>query len=478
MANLPVRPDRRVVQRRTSVLLAAALATGLATAVAVAPAWATASPTATSVVTAVTDPAGDPETDPTDTTPPVEPTATEPVPTTAPPTESAPPETTPPAPPTTEPAPVTTAPADPVPITTAPTTTAPAPPPVVPPARPPVQPGPGQPAAGQLGVRVTTEDVSLTPAYWNADSTVTTLRVTVTNTGSVPELIRLAYTLPIGLADAGTPGCAPADGGSYRCGGWPAAPGDRFSSSIKVRVSATAWRSMPLSGSVGVTATAAGVTGAAADNQGFAVLFPPGPPVPGISLRADDVLFDISGAPSAVTVRLGNTGRVDAAGRVDVILPDGVTVSGRPAGCAPLPPSRTRCDLGTVPAGRTATLRLPVTATAEAQRRAPLAGAVVGRLDPRSGRARQVQMSFRITAAAALSTPIATPVPTGSQGVLAAAAQGSDDGGLNSVQRTAVTLIGVSGVIVVLALVLATTSLRRRMSAAPTEPTTAPAGSD
>uniref|UniRef100_UPI0029C8EF81 hypothetical protein n=1 Tax=Micromonospora sp. RTP1Z1 TaxID=2994043 RepID=UPI0029C8EF81 len=352
------------------------------------------------------------------------------------------------------------------------------PPPVVPPMRPPAPPGAGQPPPGQLGVRVTTEGVSLSPAYWNAASKVTTLRVTVTNTGTLPELIRRGYTLPAGLTDAGTTGCAPAGGGSYRCGGWTTAPGTRFSSSIRVRVGGTAWRSMPLSGSVGVTATAPGVAGAMADNEGFAVLFPPGPPAPGISLRADEVLFDISGAPSAVAVHLGNTGRVDAAGRVEVILPDGVTASSPPAGCAQVAPARTRCDLGTVPAGRTATLRLPVTATPEAQRRAPLAGAVVGWLDPRSGRSRQVQMSFRINAAAALSTPVATPAPTGSQGVLDAAGQASDDGGLTSMQRTAITLIAVSGLLVVLALVLATTSLRRRMTGASTDPTTAAAGSE
>ncbi|RZU73071.1 hypothetical protein EV384_1468 [Micromonospora kangleipakensis] len=479
MADLPVRPDRRVAQRRTSALLAASLAVGLATAVAVGPAWATASPTPTAVVTAATDPGGEPAADPTDSTPPAEPTATDPTSTEAPPTESAPPETTPPAPTTTEPVPATTAPDDPAPTTTAPTTApAPPPPPVVPPAQPPAPPGPGRPAPAQLGVRVTTEDVALTPAYWNADSTVTTLRVTVTNTGGVPELIRLAYRLPAGLTDAGTAGCAPAGGGSYRCGGWTTAPGARFSSSIRVRIDGAAWRSMPLSGSVGVTATAPGLTGAAVDDEGFAVLFPPGPPVPGISLRADEVLFDISGAPSVLTVRLGNTGRVDAAGRVEVILPDGVTASGPPAGCVPLAPIRTRCDLGMVPAGRTATLRLPVTATPAAQARAPLAGAVVGRLDPRSGRSRQVQMSFRINAAAAVSTPVATPAPTGSHGVLAAAEPAADGGGFSSVRRTAITLIAVSGLLVVLALVLATTSLRRRMTAPPADPTVAPAASE
>lgn len=479
MARLPVRPPRRPADRRTSVLLAAALAAGLATAAAVGPGWANASPTVSGAVTVATEPATEPEADPTEPTPTGDPTTTEPAPTTAPPTESAPPETTPPPPATTEPAPTTTAP-HPAPTTTAPTTTAPAPPPpAAPPVVPPARPGPDRPAPAELGVRVTTEDVTLTPAYWNAASTVTTLRVTVANTGRVPELIRLGYTLPAGLTDAGTAGCAAAGGGSYRCAPWTTAPGARFSTSIRVRVSGTAWRSMPLSGSVQVTATAPGGTGSVADDQGFAVLFPPGPPVPGISLRADEVVFDIGGGPSALAVRLGNTGRVDAAGRIEVVLPDGVTAPTPPAGCVEVTPERTRCDVGTVPAGRGVTLRLPLTATPEAQRRAPLAGAVIGHLDPRSGRSRQVQLSFRITAAAALATPPAgTPAPTGSQGVLAVAGQADDDDWLSSVQQVAVTLIAVSGLLVVLALALATTSLRRRMTEPAPEPDAAAAGSE
>ncbi|NES14141.1 MULTISPECIES: hypothetical protein [Micromonospora] len=462
MARPRVRPARRVASRRTAALFGPALAAGIVAAVAVAPGWAAAAPTVTGVVRAATDPATDPatepDTEPTDATPTVEPTATEP--TTAPPTESAPPETTPPAPPTTVPAPTTTAPGNPVPTATAPTTTAPPPP-------PPVAP-PGRPAGGRLGVRVATGDVSLTAGYWNADSTVTTLRVTVTNTGSTVERIRLGYTLPAGLTDAGTPGCLSSSGG-YRCGEWTAPPGARFSSTIRIRVAGTAWKSMPLGGSVQVTATAPGVAGTAADDEGFAVLFPPGPPVPGISLRADEVVFDISGAPSVLAVRLGNTGKVDAAGRVDVVLPDGVSATDPPAGCALLAPDRVRCELGTVRAGHSTPLRLPVAATPEAQRLAPLAGAVVGRLDPRSGRDRQVQMSFRITAAAALAPPTGTPVPTGSQGVLTAAEQRTTGRAGGSTQQTATALIVLSALLVVLALALATTSLRRRTTGSPTQ---------
>ncbi|SCF38240.1 hypothetical protein GA0074695_6364 [Micromonospora viridifaciens] len=186
----------------------------------------------------------------------------------------------------------------------------------------------------------------------------------------------------------------------------------------------------------------------------------------GIALRAGEVVFDLSGAPSALDVRLGNTGRVDAAGRVDVILPAGVSVTDPPAGCTATAPDRTRCDLGSVPAGQNATLRLPMAATAEAQRRAPLSGAVIGRLAPGSGRARQVQMTFRIGAAAVEATPpVAAPAPTGSPGVLAAAADDRD-----SPQRLVISLMVVFLLLVVLALVLATASLRRGTGAPVADP--------
>ncbi|MER5702378.1 hypothetical protein ABT023_10565 [Micromonospora sp. NPDC002296] len=474
MARVDVRPVRRVADRRVAVLLAASITFG----VAALPGWAAAAPSVARSAVAQADPPGDPVGEPGGETPPVEPTATDPAPTEAPPTVPPPSETA--APPPTPDEPAATTPAGPVdpPATTAPATTAPSlPPPATsaPPPRPSA-PGAGAPAPSRLGVRVSTEDVTLTEAYWNAENTTTTLRVTVTNTGEVAELIRLSYTLPAGLTDAGTPGCAEAGGGVHHCGGWQAAPGDRFSALVKVRVDGAAWRQMPLSGAVRVSASAPGVAGSVEDNEGFAVLFPPGPPVPGISLDADGVAFDISGAASELNVRLGNTGKADAAGRVEVVLPAGVTVPTPPPGCVALSPARTRCDVGTVPAGGTVTVRLPVSATAEAQREAPLAGAVIGRVDPRSGQARQLQMSFRITAAAAMSTPIATPAPVGSQGVLAAAGGGPDPaGGLTSVQRSAVILIVVSVLLVVLALVLATTSLRRRL-AGPADPV--PAQSD
>ncbi|MEV4655175.1 hypothetical protein [Micromonospora sp. NPDC049301] len=483
MASLQVSPGSRAAKRRpTTHLLATSLALGLLAALAVAPTWASAASPDATPIAAESDPVTEPEPGP-ETTPAEEPTPTEepsgdPLPTDpAPETTAPPPETTPPAPqtsaPDVPPAPTTTAPA-PGSTTRPPTPGPPAPPvPSAPPVRPPA-PGAEAPPPNPLGVQVTTEDVTLTGAYWNAASTATTLRVTVRNTGTSAQRIRLSYTLPAGLTDAGTKGCTTAGGGAYRCGAWTAEAGARFSSLLRLRVAGTAWKRMPLSGSVRVTATAPGVAGEAADDQGFAVLFPPGPPVPGIALAADEVSFDISGAVSTLAVRLGNTGTVDATGRVEVVLPAGVTVPTPPAGCVAVDPTRTRCDAGTLAAGRTAEVRLPVEATPQAQREAPLSGAVIGQLDPRSGPTRQVQMSFRITAAAALATPVVSPpAPTGSQGVLPAGGS-ADGGGMTSVQRTAVILIAVSALLVVLALTLATTSLRRRLTDPGPEPTTIP----
>ncbi len=460
MARVDQPSGRRPRDPRTAYRLAVSLVAALT--VAALTGLATAAPVQGAVT--VTDPA-DPGGEATEPggEPTGDPTSTAPVPTSPPPTTAEPTGA-----PTSDPPPTTTGPTAPPPVTTAPTSAVPttaAPPPPPPPVR---SPAPG--AAPSLSVTVSTSDVVLTPAYWNRRSTATTLRVTVTNTGTVASQIRLAYALPDGITDAGTEGCSAVDGRDHRCGGWAVAPGARFSTDLRLRVSGDAWRRMPLNGAVRVTATAPGAS-PASDDQGFAVLFPPGPPAAGIRLEADEVAFDASGAANGLQVRLGNTGAVDASGRIEVVLPAGVTVPAPPPGCVAVDPTRTRCDVGTVPAGRTADLRLPVTATPEAQRSAPLAGAVIGELDPRSGRSRQVQMSFRIVAAAAVATPVAaTAAPVGAQDGVAAGAPDTAGDGTSSVQRTAVILIAVSTLLVVLALALATASLRRRSTETATGP--------
>ncbi|GIJ32438.1 hypothetical protein Vse01_15860 [Micromonospora sediminimaris] len=315
------------------------------------------------------------------------------------------------------------------------------------------------------GVKVTTGDVTLPAGYWNAASTVATLNVTVTNTGSANAGVRLAYTLPAGLTDAGTDGCAADGNREYRCGQWTTAPGAQFSTRLRIRVDGDAWRNMPLAGSVRVTAT--GAAGTASDDEGFAVLFPPGPPAPGITMSAGEVTFDVDGASEGFLVRLGNTGRADASGWVDVLLPAGVTVTTPPAGCVAAAATRTRCELGTVRSGRTEEVRLPVTATPQALRSAPLSGAVIGRLNPRNGADRRMQLSFRITAASPEQLAVVPP-PATSPSLPPAGAAPGDTGGSLSRQRTAMLLVTVSALLAVIAVGLATARLRRRISASRT----------
>ncbi|GIJ77182.1 hypothetical protein SAMN05443287_10564 [Micromonospora phaseoli] len=435
-----VRPDGRPAQRRA---LASALAITLAIGGAIAgvPGSATAVP--------LVDRAAEPDPH----SPPVEPTD-EPGPTSPPPTVEPPEEPSPPASPSPPPTPGGTTGA-PTPSSGPPVTTSPPRPTHSPPGRPPAS------TLAPPGVRVSTDDLTLPAGYWNAASTVATLQVTITNTGTASAGVRLTYTLPVGLADAGTDGCASAGNRQYRCGQWTAAPGARFSTRLRVRVDGDAWREMPLAGSVRVTAT--GAAGTARDDEGFAVLFPPGPPVPGITMRAGEVSFAADGASDGLTVSLSNTGRVDAEGRVDVVLPAGVTVPAPPPGCVAAADGRTRCDLGSVPSGRTGQVRLPLAATTEAQLAAPLAGAVIGRLDPRNGAGRQMQLSFRITATPPQETAVVPPPgPVDPPSLRPAGALPDDGDAPISTRRTAVLLIAVSVLLVLLVLGLATASLRRR----------------
>jgi hypothetical protein len=329
------------------------------------------------------------------------------------------------------------------------------------------QPGPSVPGKGKIGVWVTTGDVRLDSAYWSTGASVKELKVTVWNTGTLAEKVQLRYTLPAGLSDAGTQGCVGDGGNNHRCGAWTAPAGARWTTRVKVRVAADAWRLMPLSGSVKVLAAAPSEPslGAVQDNEGFAVLFPPDPHVAGLAVEAGEVRFASSDAPAQLQVRLRNTGNAVAKGSVDVLLPTGVTVdeAGKPATCV-TDPAKTHCELGSIAAGRTGRLDLRIKAPLTIQRLAPLSGAVIATLT-RRGKVQTVRMSFKITALAASSTPApATPLATGSQGTLGAFAPAAGEpNGMSGLQKTALALVVVSILLVVLALALATTSLRRRM---------------
>ncbi|BCJ58765.1 hypothetical protein [Micromonospora endophytica] len=180
----------------------------------------------------------------------------------------------------------------------------------------------------------------------------------------------------------------------------------------------------------------------------------------GITLRADEVALDVDGG-AGLNVRLGNSGPVDAQGRVEVVLPAGVTVPAPPADCVIVDPTRTRCDLGSVSAGRTEELRLPVTATPSARRAAPLAGVVIGQLEPRDGPSRRVRLDLRITAAEA--EPAVVP-PPGALDVPSALPAGAASAEAPATTWSPGWLIALAALPVLIALILVTVSLRRRMA--------------
>jgi hypothetical protein len=440
--------DERRRSHRVRACAAGLMAALVATAAMAAVATAAAAPAAGAPARAAQlDPLGDPG-DPGDPGEPSEsptPAPTDPPESPSPePSESeASPSPTPSEPPRTEPPPSTTPPVRPSTI------------------RPPGQPGPAVPGQPRLGAYVTTGDIRLGTAYWHTRSTTTELRVDVANTGQAAARFALLYTLPDGVTDAGTAGCAPAGGQSYRCSAWTARAGAGWSMRIKVRVDGDAWERMPLMGSVQVTASAPGL-GEVHDNQGFAVLFPPGPPTAGISLVATEVNFPSADQAATLQVQLRNTGSATASGEIEVVLPGGVSVEGPVDDCAPVA-GRTRCLLGRIGPGKIRQVTLPLIATIEAQRAAPLSGAVFGTLTAH-GKPKRVQMSFLITAVESAGTAAPAP-PDAASGrpVGAFAPVAATERGMTGVQKTALALVVVSVMLVVLALVLAVTSLRRRI---------------
>ena len=373
------------------------------------------------------------------------------------PEPSGPPGSPTPEPSESEPEPSAT-PSDPPQTEQPPSTTPPVRPSTI---RPPGQPGPAVPGQPRLGVYVTTSDIHLGTAYWHARSTTTELRVDVANTGQTAARFALLYTLPAGVSDAGTEGCVSAGGQSYRCSAWTAPAGAGWSMRIKVRVDGDAWERMPLMGSVQVTASAPGL-GEVHDNQGFAVLFPPGPPTAGISLVATEVNFPSADQAATLEVTLRNTGAATATGQIEVLLPGGVSLERPVEDCAPVA-ARTRCLLGRIGPGRTRQVVLPLIATIEAQRAAPLSGAVFGTLTAH-GSLKRVQMSFLITAVESAGTAAPAPpeaTPSGPVGAFAPVS--GTERGMSGVEKTALALVVVSILLVVLALALAMTSLRRKI---------------
>lgn len=334
-------------------------------------------------------------------------------------------------------------------------------------------PGPGTDARPP-DVAITVSDLILTDSYWIRSGGVADLTATVTNTGDLPRRVQVSYSLPAGLRATNATGCATGNGGQVRCAPRRLAAGASLTFVTRIRITAQAWRSMPLAGAVSVTATTP-ERGASTVVRDFGVLFPAGPPQPDMLLSAGEVDLPAGpGGDGALDVRLGNTGEVDAVGSVEAVLPKGLRVTTMPRGCRDAGATRLRCELGTVPAGRSSSIRLPVAGAGDVTRSAPLAGAVFAVLDPVDSGPREMRSSFRVLLAR-VSVPAAIPPrlsgtePAGTDpagtatpvAVTRPAQRGWSD------PMDAVTIVGVVAGVATIALLLATVSLRRRL---PTDP--------
>jgi hypothetical protein len=300
-----------------------------------------------------------------------------------------------------------------------PTSTAPATPAAPAPASTPT-------SRATLRISLAVGNAVLGSGYWTG-AAAGAFTIRVGNTGTVDARLAVGYGLPAGVTETGGSGCT---GGG--CAAGTLGPGDWVDLRVTIAVAGDAWRAAPLGGQVWVTATGGGLA-PVTDQAGWSLVFPPGPPAPGIALQLDNVTLSADGtAPASLGIRLTNTGGRPAAGRIDVLLPDGITAQTPPPGCQSQPqasPPTVTCDLGTVPPGTVSALAIPLLAGAAARARAPLAGLVRANLTQVGQPSVSTQCSYQILApavappagtsasATAAAGPVALPaatVPVGS----------------------------------------------------------------
>ncbi len=328
---------------------------------------------------------------------------------------------------------------------------------------PAVAPTTAKPA---LRVELAAGSVLLDPAYWQGDA-ASAFDIRVANTGDVPAHVSVGYQLPTGVTEtAGGTGCA-----AGTCAVGALAPGDTALLRVAVAVAGDAWRSAPLGGTVWFVATAAGVP-PVSGRSGWCVVFPPGPPAPGIGLRVGDVaLGDDPAAPAGLDIHLTNTGARPAVGQVDVVVPDGVATGTLPPACHRADPSTVDCAVGTVPPGQVASLALPLLADPATRARSPLAGLVKATLTPSAQPAAATQASYRVLAPAAVpgvtasQSDAALVVPPRAGPASAAAA-----GGMSFMAHGVVfwPIVGGSAALLVCVLALLFVTLRTRKEDPPT----------
>src|SRR6266545_676869 len=192
------------------------------------------------------------------------------------------------------------------------------------PTTPPPPPPPPPPAPG---VKINAADVTLGPSYWQGSVTKGAMTVQVTNTGDSAELVTLTYTLPPGVHDTG-PACP--------CTATLKA-GDVWTVNVVLAVDPDAWRRAPLAGTAVAAATVVGRADLGArDQDGYSIMLPPGPPVPG--RRAARPLGDRHADGEAGQHRLGTGRRRDRADhprrRERCLVPHGLPEPA-PDRCAP-----------------------------------------------------------------------------------------------------------------------------------------------
>jgi hypothetical protein len=198
---------------------------------------------------------------------------------------------------------------------------------------------------------------------------------------------------------------------------------------ITLRVAPDAWKLAPLGGSLLFTATAPGAA-AKAGITTWGVVFPPGPPTPGLRLQVFDAqLSPDATAPARLKAQITNTGKVPAGGTITVIAPSGVAFGALPAGCRKVRGTTVECAATTIDTGKTWAVQIPLSVPARLRAEAPLVGLVRAVLRPSGQNVLQTQASYQIFA------------PAGQAGVTVGASGPADGsaapGGLNLHDRAA-----------------------------------------
>ncbi len=247
---------------------------------------------------------------------------------------------------------------------------------------------PGNPGGPQIGISVSAGNAVLTDRYWSGVTT-TSLKLTAMNVGSATTSVVFTISMPAGVHGSCPQGCQVS-----------LAPGETKSIKATLQVAPDAWKSAPLTGGLTFTATAPG----AASRTGQAtwgVVFPPGPPTPGLQLHVSNVQLEPQPASvSSLRVQVINTGKVPAPGALTVVAPNGVSLGTLPAGCVRSKSTTAVCNAGTVDVGKPWEVRVPLVVPDRVRADAPLVGLVRALLSPSGQTPLQTQASYQIFAAA------------------------------------------------------------------------------